>query len=335
LAVKHSIAAALLLVLSCAVHVQGQTTAAEVNQAVGVSSESITAAATQVRLLGEPKPGLRVQIEGAWGVRSHDGETDVFGTAYPYEGGVQVIEAFGEYLFKTGHGVRSVKAGRYRTPFGISSASDHAYIGYLRPPMMRYGDYYALSSGYLEHGVDVVLGSPRLSLETSIGVPGDVGDAIRRSGTDLVVRAERTTGALIVGVSYIDTTPYLPEAFASGRARFGGVDARWMSAGVQLRGEWLSGRPFDGTTTTGGYVDLIVHRPSMGPVTAVARAERLAYAAPEPYALYSHRYSGGVRVRVWKGVTAAAGVSHQAGELTQSRRTAFDFALTYAARRDF
>ena len=46
----------------------------------------------------------------------------------------------------------------------------------------------------------------------------------------VVVRAERTVGALIVGVSYIDTTPYLPEEFAKGRARFGGVDARWMGA---------------------------------------------------------------------------------------------------------
>ena len=329
------IAAGSLCWLFCAGPAHGQTIAAEVNQTVGVSSESIASAGTQVRLLGEPKPGLRFEIEGAWGVRSKDEETDVFATAYPYEGDVQVVEAFGEYFFTAGHGIRSVKAGRYRTPFGISSASDHAYIGYLRPPLMRYGDYYALSSGYLEHGIDVVVGSPRLSVEASVGMPADVGDAIRRSGADLVLRAEHTAGSLIVGVSYIDTTPYLPEEFATGRARFGGIDARWMGAGVQLRGEWLGGRPFDGTTTTGGYVDLIVHRPSMGPFTALARAERLAYAAPDPFALYSHRYSCGARVRVWKGLAVAAGVSHQAGQITQSRRTAFDIGLTYAGRRDF
>ena len=73
----------------------------------------------------------------------------------------------------------------------------------------------------------------------------------------------------------------------------------------------------------------------MGPVTALLRAERLAYAAPEPHALYSHRYAAGVRVRLWKGLATAIGVSHQAGQLTQSRRTAIDFGVTYAARHDF
>ena len=326
---------ALLFCLCDVGSAHAQTTAAEVNQAAGVSSESIASIGTQVRLLGEPKPGLRFEIEGVWGARSKDEETDVFGTAYPYEGDVEFMEAFAEYFFKGNRGIRSVKAGRYRTPFGISSASDHAYIGFLRPPLMRYGDYYALSSGYLEHGVDVVVGLPHLSVETSLGVPGDVGEAIRRPGANLVVRAERTMGTLIVGVSYIDTTPYLPGTFATGRARFGGVDARWMDEGVQLRGEWLGGRPFDGTTTTGGYADLIVHRPFMGPFTALARAERLAYTAPEPFALYSHRYSVGARVRTWKGLAAAAGISHQAGEVTQRRRTAFDIGLTFAARRDF
>jgi hypothetical protein len=333
--VTPRIAAAFLLCLCAATPGQGQTTAAEVNQSAGLSSESIAAAGTQVRLLGEPKPGLRFIVEGAWGARSKDEETDVFGTAYPYEGGVEVIEAFAEYFLTGAHGVRSIKAGRYRTPFGISSASDHAYLGFMRPPLIRYGEYFALSSGYLEHGVDVVVGSPRMSVEASVGVPGDVGEAIRRPGTNLVVRAERTIGPLIIGSSYIDTTPYLPAEFAFGRARFGGVDGRWMGAGVQLRGEWLAGRPFDGTTTNGGYVDLIVHRPFMGPFTALARVERLAYAAPDPYALYSHRYSGGARIRLWRGLSAAAGVAYQGGQLTQTRRTAFDFGLSYAARRDF
>jgi hypothetical protein len=42
-----------------------------------------------------------------------------------------------------------------------------------------------------------------------------------------------------------------------------------------------------------------------------------------------------VRVRVWKGLAAAIGVSHQAGQLTQSRPTAIDFGVTYSARHDF
>ena len=73
----------------------------------------------------------------------------------------------------------------------------------------------------------------------------------------------------------ITTQPYQPETFAKGRTVFTGVDARWMAGGVQLRGEWLFGRPWDGTTTRGGYFDVSVHRPVMGPVTAVFRTERL------------------------------------------------------------
>ena len=179
--------------------------------------------------------------------------------------------------------MRSVQGGRYRTPFGIYAASDHAYIGFLRPPLIRYGEYYALSSGYLEHGVDVVVGAPRLSVEISVGMPGDVGEAIRRPGVDTVVRAEGTAGSLIVGVSFIDTTPY--HAGADGRT-VARASAAWTrdgwAAACRMRGEWLGGRPFDGTTTTGGYVDVIVHRPVMGPVTALLRAERLAYDAPDP-----------------------------------------------------
>ncbi len=224
------------------------------------------------------------------------------------------------------------RPGRYRTPFGIWSAGDHAYFGFLRPPLIRYGGYYALSSGYLEHGVAVTLGVPQASVETSVGRPADVGTARRRGGIDTVVRGQFAHGPVVVGVSYLNTTPDMPERFARGRARFGGLDARWMHAGVLLRGEWLSGRPFDGTATRGGYADLVVHRPGLGPVTLLARAERLAYDAQAPFALYTNRYSAAARVRVWKGAAVSAGLIHQAGQRTQRRATALDLGVTYAVR---
>jgi hypothetical protein len=225
-----------------------------------------------------------------------------------------------------------VKAGRYRTPFGIWAAGDHAYVGFLRPPLIRYGGYYALSSGYLEHGVAVTVGVPAASVDVSVGRPADVGTAQRRSGVDIVARAELARGPLVVGASVLDTTPDRPARFARGRARFGGVDVRWMRAGVMIRGEWLGGRPFDGTATRGGYADLIVHRPELGPVTLLGRAERLAYDAAAPFALYTHRYSAGARIRIWRGLAASGALVHQAGQRTQRRPTAADFALTYAVR---
>ncbi|MGE0360952.1 MAG: hypothetical protein AB7H93_14450 [Vicinamibacterales bacterium] len=316
----------------CAGPATAQPIAVQAQQTVGTSSESIAAGATQVRLLGELGRGLRVDVEGAWGTRSRGG-SDVFGTAYPYDDRVQVIDAHVEWTRPTARGLRAVKAGRYRTPFGISSAGDHAYLGFLRPPLIRYGGYYGLSNGYLEHGVSANLGLPQASIDVSLGTPADVGTARRRGEISAVARAEVARGGLIVGASYLDTMPDMPARFAHGRARFGGVDLRWMRGGVLLRGEWLAGRPFDGVATRGGYADVIVHRPELGPVTLLGRAERLGYEAPAPRALYTHRYTAAARLRVWRGLSVAGGVTHQAGQLTQRRATAFDLGMTYAVRQ--
>ena len=221
-------------------------------------------------------------MEAAWGARYFPDSrpkspTDVFGAAYPYENRAQVIEAYGERTFRPGGGLVGVRAGRFRTPFGISTRSDHAYGGFMRAPMIRYDNYFALSNNFLEHGADVIVGAPQAYFEASVGRPSDVGEVQRRPGFDTVLRGQAYYRSAIVGVSHYRAMPYQPEYFAKGRAVFTGVDVRWMYNGIQLRGEFLSGRPFDGTTTTGGYVDLLVHRVGMGPVTAVARLERLDY----------------------------------------------------------
>src|SRR5258708_3999736 len=169
---------ALTIALTALTHAQvasGQSLAVEVDQTAGHSTENVSAAGTQFRTFGEVKPGLRFNVEAAWAVRSAD-NGDAFEAAYPHAERLQVIEAYGERLFAPGHGVLAIRVGRYRTPFGIYSASDHAYSGFLRAPLIRYDDYYALSNNFLEHGADVVVGTPRFSLETSIGVPADVGE---------------------------------------------------------------------------------------------------------------------------------------------------------------
>jgi hypothetical protein len=314
---------------------RGQAAVVEVQQNAGTTSESNSVASTQLRVFGEPVAGLRFKVEGSFGKQFGEG-SDFLGTAYPYGGRADLIEAYAEYLFTDRFLIRSVRGGRYRTPFGISSGGEHGYVGFTRPPLIRYGEYWALSSGYMEHGVDVVVGRPHLSAELSVGRPGDVGDAIRRPGVDTVVRVEGSTESLVVGVSFIDTTPYLPITWAHGRARYGGVDARWMKSGVALRGEWLAGRPFNGVSTVGGYVDAIVHRPVMGPVTLVARAERLDYDTPmSAFLLKTNRVQVGARVRLWQGLSVTAGLSHQRGQQTQHKPTVLDLSLSYAVRTDF
>jgi hypothetical protein len=112
----------------------------------------------------------------------------------------------------------------------------------------------------------------------TLGRPSDAGEALlRRPGADVVVRGQAYHGGLLVGVSHVRSETYGPVAVASGQMVFTGVDFRWMRGGVQLRGEWLAGRPWSGTRTVGGYLDALVHRPFMGPVTLVTRVETLDY----------------------------------------------------------
>jgi hypothetical protein len=308
-----------------------QSLTLDVTQTAGYSTEEVGALGTQARALAETASGLRFSIEAAWAARS-DTSSDVFGAAYPYANRLQVIEAFAERTFLPDGRLFSVRAGRFRTPFGISSGSDHDYMGFHRAPLIRYDGYYALSNNFLEHGVDVVAGVPRLSVELSAGVPADVGSAVRRSAMDLVVRGQGAYSDAVVGASYIRTNPYQPASYAAGRMEFGGVDVRWMHAGIQVRGEWLAGRPFDGTTTRGGYVDVIVHRPRMGVVTALLRAERLDYEAEPPHELYMHRYSAASSIRLFAHLSAQVALVHQPAAAHSSRSTALDLGVMYSLR---
>jgi len=305
----------------------------DVTQSAGASTDEVAAAALQVRAFGELGAGIRYLAEGAWAGRSAD-RHDAFDTAYPYDNTLQVIEAYVERTFVPGPMLLSVRGGRYRPPFGISSASDQAYMGFLRAPLVRYADYFALSSTFLEHGADVVTGVPQASVEVSLGTPGDVGEATRPSGLDTVIRAQAYRGPLIVGASYLRTRPFQPAVFAHGRTEFSGIDVRWMHAGVQARGEWVTGRPFDGTHTDGGYVDLLVHRPAMGPVTALLRVERLAYDAVPPFAFTSSRITTGARIRLLDTLALSVGVlRHTSTEPGEGTRGALDLGLTYSLRR--
>jgi hypothetical protein len=312
----------------------------EVDVTTGYSTEDqVTALAAQVRLFGELKPKLRFNFEGTWAHRSDD-DGDAFGAAYPYNGRVQASEAYGERMFQRGSALVAVRGGQYRSPFGIYSRSDYAYTGFLRAPLLRYDGYWALSNNFLERGVDVTVGTPRLYVETSLGRPADIGTSERRTGWDGVIRLQGYYRALIVGISRISSEPYAPIRYARGRLGFTGVDARWTHNGVQLRAEWMTGQPWQGPTTHGWYGDAIVHRRFMGPVTAVARFERLTYTATGPFQYHDETYSiwqgwrqtiGG-RIRLPAGFTLQVNGIRQSEALADYGRTALDAALTYSIR---
>ena len=100
---------------------------------------------------------------------------------------------------------------------------------------------------------------------------------------------------------------------------------------VVASGEWITGQPFDGTTTDGWHADVAVHRPPMGPLMAVFRAEQLDYDAAAPFALHARRVTAGARVRLPRGLTAQVDVLHQTGG-DPEYSNALGAALTYSIR---
>jgi hypothetical protein len=314
---------------------QSVTTEAAANTGFS-SDENVSVGAAQLRAFGELAAGIRFFTEASL-AKSSDPAADAFGAAYPYRdpSRIQIIEAYGERMFHPRNGLLGIRAGRYRTPFGISNGSDQGYVGFFRAPLIRYDNYFGLSNNFLEHGADVIVGVPQLTLEASVSAPADVGTAERRSDVDTVVRLQGFQGPLIVGVSRIWTMPYQSPLFASGRAVFTGVDVRWMYQGLALRGEWLTGKPFNGVTTQGWYADAILHVVAMGPVTAVARVERLDYDTPfVAFVLFARRQTIGARIRIIEGLSAQVNMLHQTG-LPQYAETSFDVGVAYSVRHTF
>jgi len=319
---------------SAAARATAQSLTVEAGLSAGVSTENVRAAAVQGRVFGASASDWRFFAEATFGGVSGQ-PSDAFNAAYPYDRRLRPMEIYVEKMFRPRNGLLGVRGGRYRTPFGLSSPGDHGYAGFTRSPLIRYGEDFALSNTFMEGGVAVIAGSPRLYVETSLGVPQDEGRLRRRHGLDASIRVQGFYKSLIVGAGRLHTgrDESLGD-FASGRAVFNGVDGRWTSGGVQLRGEWIFGRPFDDVSTRGGYVDLIVHRVGMGPLTAVARAERLTYVATSrARSLYLHRFTAGGRVRLGSCLSGLVNVVHQPSGLAAGRTNVLDAGLTCTVRR--
>lgn len=321
---------------------EAQSVSMEFDTTAGFSTEGETAAAAaQLRVFGDLSKNYRVNVEATWADRTAN-VSDAFGAAYPYGGRLALSEAYVERLFRPRGLLVGVRGGQFRTPFGIYSRSDYAYQGFLRAPLIRYDEYWSVSNNFLERGVNVVAGGSRFQVEGSIGTPGDIGTAQRRGGVSGTVRAQAYYRNLIVGVSRISSEPYAPARFARGRLSFTGIDGRFSHGGVIVRGEWMAGRPWSAPETDGWYIDGIVHRRFMGPVTAVARVERLHYASTRPFTYHdrtftnwtANRQTVGARVRLPAGFTAQVGMLRQSELLAHTSRTSLDLAVTYSLRRD-
>jgi hypothetical protein len=283
-------------------------------------------------MFGDVGAGWQYFLEASW-AQQWGKTSDAFGVAYPYDQRLRPSEAYVERTVLHGPYIAGVRAGLFRTPFGLSGRSDQAYNGFTRAPLIRYPGYWALSNNNLEGGVSVMAGTPRLFAEASVGTPGDQDAGYqRRDGVDSTVRVQGTIGGLIIGVSHVHTQPSQFYSFATGTSVFTGVDVRWMYDGVMLRGEWIDGHPFDSARTFGGYVDALVHRPAMGIVTAVFRVERLDYEAGT-HSSYPRRLSVGARVRFSSIVSGQVNLIREPADVRLPATSAVDFSLTFSTRR--
>jgi hypothetical protein len=331
-ALNSAAATFMLSGLLLAAAASAQSVTSEVDVTGGVSTENVRAGGAQARVFGASGSDWRFFAEATWaGV---DGQaSDAFGAAYPYEGRIRPMEVYVEKMFRPRGYLFGVRGGRYRTPFGIFSRGDYGYSGFVRAPLIRYGQRFALSNTWLEDGLDVVAGTPRVYVETSLSVPQDEGQLRRRPGVDGAVRVQGYYKSLIVGASRIQTgRDRTLGSFAQGRSVFNGADARWTTGGIQVRGEWIFGRAFDGVTTTGGYLDLLVHRRALGIITPIARIERLDYAAG-PFSLYLRRITGGARIHLPQCFTGEVNLIHQPAGLAAGRRNVIDAGVTCSVRR--
>jgi hypothetical protein len=324
--------AASAFVLPARVSAQSADLTTEVDLTVGQSTDDVRAAGTQARIFGALPRDWRFYAEATWADTWGDEHSDAFGSAYPYNRRVRPMELFVEKTVTSARSLWGTRLGRYRAPFGLSSRGDHAYTGFLRAPLIRYGGYWALSNNFLETGASVVAGTPRIFAEVSLGIPQDEDDLHRARGFDRIGRVQATVGDVIVGTSYIHTQPFVEQPWTRGATEFSGVDARWMKAGVQLRGEWITGRPFSGAHTDGGYADVMVHRPFMKAVTAVARAERLDYDAGRRSS-YPRRYTAGAKVRLSSMLVAHVNVVREPAYDDEPAETSLDVAITFSVRR--
>jgi hypothetical protein len=321
-----------LLLLSLAAQpLLAQTATTEFDVTVGDSTDNVQAASSQLRVFGDAVGGWQYFAEASW-AQQWGPISDAFGNAYPYDKRIRPSEVYLEKTWQSGGLLAGVRAGRYRAPFGIYSRGDQGYNGFLRAPLIRYPGYWAVSNNFIEGGASAVAGTPKLFAEVSLGVPQDQDALYRRGGLDRIVRVQGTLGSVIVGVSRMHTQPSALMPFELGASAFTGVDLRWMYGGVQVRGEWINGQPFDGTRTFGGYLDGLVHRPAMGPFTAVVRVERLSYEAGV-HSSFPERYSAGARVRLSKVLVGQVNYVRQPADIRLPAISALDVALTFTTRR--
>ena len=220
---------------------QAQSVTAEADVTVGHSTENIDAAAAQLRLFGSVKadggstgrsPGRRCRR--ARRTRSAR-PIPTTGSSGPSRRTPRRCSTRRELVgLRPGDTVRRSAS---------SSQSDQAYSGFLRAPLIRYGDYFALSNTFLESGADFLAGTSSLFVEGSVGVPQDQGSSRRARGVDAVVRVQGYAHLPHRSARATSTAGRARPAISSrGACGSAAWTCAWTRRHRSPAGEWIQGR---------------------------------------------------------------------------------------------
>ncbi len=247
--------------------------------AVVVAGGSAPGAGLFVRTnIEDPGSGLRLFLEGR-GDSSR--EYARYGVHPRVSGGMGLGEAYAE----AGSGLR-LRLGQFRVPFGIYERGESDYFGFIQMPMARAQpttDYYSsYAFARLSSGVQVSGGSPELSYRVAVVDRSDrLWESRPGEMTDVVARVQTYADPWILGLStyqgHVGTDALWWKPGPAARARWWGVDWRYTTTGLMLRGEYIAGR-VGGRSPTGAYVDAVLHPAWMGKSSLLFRYERYSMA---------------------------------------------------------
>jgi len=180
----------------------------------------------------------------------------------------------------------TVKAGKFRLPFGIYNRSEQDYMGILQKPVVKGETSMPFHLAKEDAGILLSGGSPKLGYETALmNSQGDALNGIESGLKDFSLHLQTYAEPLILGVniyrgSFLTPIHSVP---VRQKARVEGLDWRISFPYLILRGEFISGEQESGTVdlnVRGYYQDAFYHFPTIPELTGILRVEAIRRTSP-------------------------------------------------------
>ncbi len=174
----------------------------------------------------------------------------------------------------------TVKAGKFRLPFGIYQRSEQDYMGILQKPLVKSEARMPFQLAKEDAGILLLGGNPKLSYESALmNSQSDGLNGLENGLKDFSLHLQTYQEPLILGVnfyrgSYLTPINAIP---VRKKSRAEGLDWRISFPYLILRGEWILGEIQNGESHDywGFYQDTFYHFPTLPKLTGILRIETL------------------------------------------------------------